>query len=170
MDMGPAYQKSVRDCLPNAEVVFDRFHVMKLYSTAIKNQRRTEFRKANKPGQALMKGCHYLLLKNAEKLTEKQSNKLQKLLDENSNMTAVIDKMMQAYGGEKNVKQLNAYEQVWHIETKTSKKTDILFVIVCFVFNCAYIFLLFSTADRHGIIVLADTHIASSQHFMGFET
>jgi transposase len=29
MDMGPAYQKSVRDCLPNADSVFDRFHVMK---------------------------------------------------------------------------------------------------------------------------------------------
>ena len=28
MDMGPAYQKSVRDCLPNADIVFDRFHVM----------------------------------------------------------------------------------------------------------------------------------------------
>ncbi|VAW64584.1 Mobile element protein [hydrothermal vent metagenome] len=32
MDMGPAYQKSVRDCLPNADIVFDRFHVMKLHA------------------------------------------------------------------------------------------------------------------------------------------
>jgi len=89
MDMGPAYQKSVRDCLPNADIVFDRFHVMKLYSDAIKNQRRTEFRKANKSGKELMKGCHYLLLKNAEKLTEKQSDKLQRLLDENTNMSTL---------------------------------------------------------------------------------
>lgn len=89
MDMGPAYQKSVRDCLPNADIVFDRFHVMKLYGDAIKNQRRTEFRKANKTGKELMKGCHYLLLKNACKLTEKQSDKLQRLLDENSNMNTL---------------------------------------------------------------------------------
>jgi len=89
MDMGPAYQKSVRDCLPNADIVFDRFHVMKLYSDAIKNQRRTEFRKANKPGKELMKGCHYLLLKNADKLTEKKSDKLQRLLDENTNMSTL---------------------------------------------------------------------------------
>jgi len=89
MDMGPAYQKSVRECLPNADVVFDRFHVIKMYSDAIKNQRRTEFRKANKSGKKLMKGCHYLLLKNADKLTEKQSNKLQCLLDENTNMSAL---------------------------------------------------------------------------------
>lgn len=47
MDMGPAYQKSVKDCLPNADIVFDRFHVMKNYSKAIQNQRRIEFRKAD---------------------------------------------------------------------------------------------------------------------------
>jgi len=34
--------------------------------------------------------------------------------------TAVIEKMIEAYGGEKNLVQLNNYEQVWHIETKTS--------------------------------------------------
>ncbi len=86
MDMGPACQKSVRDCLPNADIVFDRFHVMKMYGDAIKNQRGTEFRKADSQGKALMKGCHYLLLKNAEKLTDKQADKLQHLLAQNTNM------------------------------------------------------------------------------------
>ncbi len=28
MDMGPAYQKAVRECLPHTDIVFDRFHVM----------------------------------------------------------------------------------------------------------------------------------------------
>ena len=35
MDMGPSYQKSARDHLPNADIVFDRFHVMQNYSKAI---------------------------------------------------------------------------------------------------------------------------------------
>jgi transposase len=51
MNMGPAYQKSVRDCLPNADIVFDRFHVMQNYSKALSNQRRIEFRKADKAGK-----------------------------------------------------------------------------------------------------------------------
>lgn len=34
----------------------------------------------------------------------------------------VIKKMIVAYGGEKNVEKLNAYEQHWHIETKTNDK------------------------------------------------
>jgi transposase len=86
MDMGLSYQKSVRESLPNADIVFDRFHVMKNYSDVIKNQRRIEFRKAHKTGRDLMKGCHYLLLKNSDKLTEKQSSKLNNLLDENQNL------------------------------------------------------------------------------------
>ena len=56
MDMGPAYQKSVRDNLPNADIVFDRFHVMKNFSKAIDNQRRIEFRKADNEGKKIMKG------------------------------------------------------------------------------------------------------------------
>lgn len=45
-----------------------------------------------------MKGCHYLLLKNADKLSEKQSNKLQRLLDENTNMNTlyVLKEQLQA--------------------------------------------------------------------------
>ncbi|MFT5098545.1 MAG: transposase [Planctomycetaceae bacterium] len=51
MDMGAAYQKSVCDCLPNADIVFERFHVMQNYSKALSNQRRIEFRKADKAGK-----------------------------------------------------------------------------------------------------------------------
>ena len=86
MDMGLSYQKAVRDSLPNADIVFDRFHVMQNYSKAIKNQRKIEFRKADKAGKDLFKGTHYLVLKNSDKLTSKQAEKLQKLLDNNSNL------------------------------------------------------------------------------------
>lgn len=89
MDMGPAYQKSVRDNLPNADIVFDRFHVMKNYSDAIKNQRRIEFRKADREGKQLMKGSHYLLLKNSDKLTDTQENKLITLLENNSQLNTL---------------------------------------------------------------------------------
>ncbi|MFT6386760.1 MAG: hypothetical protein ACJAUP_000128 [Cellvibrionaceae bacterium] len=53
---------------------------MKNYSEALSNQRRIEFRKANKAGKDSLKGTHYLVLKNADKLNESQSEKLQKLL------------------------------------------------------------------------------------------
>lgn len=98
MDMGPAYQKAVRECLPAADIVFDRFHDMQHYSKTIQNQRRIEFRKANTSGKELMKGTHYLLLKYADKLDEKQSDKLQVLLDNNSNLNTlyVLKEQLQA--------------------------------------------------------------------------
>ena len=71
MDMGLAYQKAVREVLPNADIVFDRFHVMQNYSKAIKNQRRVEFRKANKEDKELIKGSTYLLLGSSDKLNDK---------------------------------------------------------------------------------------------------
>lgn len=89
MDMGPSYQKSVRDSLPNADMVFDRFHVMQNYSKALGNQRRIEFRKANKAEKELIKGTHYLVLKNADKLTDSQEVKLKALLSENANLNTL---------------------------------------------------------------------------------
>jgi transposase len=99
MDMGPAYQKAVREQLPNADIVFDRFHVMQNYSKAIQNQRRIEFRKADKTGKNLMKGSHYWLLKNKENLTEKQVPKLEELLKNNSNLNTlyVLKEQLQAF-------------------------------------------------------------------------
>ena len=89
MDMGKAYQKAVRETLPHAAIIFDRFHVMQNYSKVIKNQRRAEFKKANSDNQKLIKGSLYLLLKNGGKLTDKQSLKLDALLNANKNLNLI---------------------------------------------------------------------------------
>ncbi len=89
MDMGPAYQKAIHDDLPHADIIFDRFHVMQNYSRAVDNQRCIEFRKAVKIGKDLIKGSRFLLLRNAENLTEAQGDKLKKLLQENTNINII---------------------------------------------------------------------------------
>ena len=115
MDMGPSYQKAVRDCLPNADIVFDRFHVMQNYSKAIGNQRRIEFRKANRQGKEILKGTHYLLLKNSEKLNEKQTEKLQTLLKENANMNTlyVLKEQLQALWLAESYEQMQEGLEQW---------------------------------------------------------
>lgn len=89
MDMGPSYQKSVREDLPHADIVFDRFHVMQNYSKAISNQRRVEYRKADIKGKEVIKGCHYLLLKNRVNLKPKQDSRLSQLLKNNNNLNTL---------------------------------------------------------------------------------
>ncbi|MGB0900031.1 MAG: ISL3 family transposase [Psychrobium sp.] len=115
MDMGPAYQKAVREQLPNADIVFDRFHVMQNYSKAIQNQRRIEFRKADMAGKKLMKGSHYWLLKNKEKLTEKQLPKLAELLENNSNLNTlyVLKEQLQSFWMATDYDDMSARLEQW---------------------------------------------------------
>ena len=115
MDMGPSYQKSVRECLPNADIVFDRFHVMKNYSKALSNQRRIEFIKANKAGKELLTGTHYLVLKNADKLDESQTQKLQRLLDENANLNTlyILKEQLQALWDSETVELMQERLEAW---------------------------------------------------------
>jgi transposase len=115
MDMGPAYQKSVKDCLPNADIVFDRFHVMKNYSKAIQNQRRLEFRKADKNNKDLIKGSLYLLLRNADKLSAKQSDKLMQLRNNNQNLNLayVLKEQLQALWSAGTYEEMAAQLESW---------------------------------------------------------
>mgnify|MGYP001819867280 CR=1 FL=1 len=115
MDMGPSYQKSVRDCLPNADIVFYLIHFMKNYSNALSNQRRIEFRKANKAGKELLTGTHYLVLKNADKLDESQTQKLQRLLDENANLNTlyILKEQLQALWESETVELMQARLEAW---------------------------------------------------------
>ena len=115
MDMGPSYQKSVKDCLPNADIVFDRFHVMKNYSKAIRNQRRIEFRKADGKSKDLIKGSLYLLLRNADKLSDKQSDKLEQLLNNNQNLNLVyvLKEQLQALWRAESYKEMASQLESW---------------------------------------------------------
>jgi len=115
MDMGPAFQKAVREDLPNADIIFDRFHVMQNYGRAIDNQRRIEFRKANKPGKDLIKGSRFLLLRNEENLTDKQRNKLTILRQENENMNMIymLKEQLQLLWHSKTYEDMEASLESW---------------------------------------------------------
>jgi len=101
--------------LPNADIVFDRFHVMKNFSDVIKNQRRIEFRRASKPGKDLLKGYYYLLLKNEDKLTEKQSGRLKDLLSENQNLNILylMKEQLQALWNNNDVSEMKTELEQW---------------------------------------------------------
>lgn len=89
MDMGPAYQAAVKAHLPKATIVFDRFHVMKLYSDLIRNVRNAEFRKADADGKEVIKGSLYLLLGNKQRLDESGIARLETLMQANQTLATV---------------------------------------------------------------------------------
>jgi len=76
MDMSPAYREAVTTNLPKAKIVFDRFHVMKLFNEKLSELRRALHREATDVMQKkVLKGTRWLLLKASENLDEKRDEK-----------------------------------------------------------------------------------------------
>ena len=76
MDMSPAYRAAVSTHLPAAKIVFDRFHVMKLFNEKLSDLRRALYREATDVMQKkVLKGTRWLLLKAAENLDEERDEK-----------------------------------------------------------------------------------------------
>jgi transposase len=68
-DMSPAYIDAVTTHLPQATLVFDRFHVIKLYNDKLSELRRSLFHQLrNTLQQKVLKGVRWLLLKRPENL------------------------------------------------------------------------------------------------------
>ena len=73
-DMSPAFIKGVNNHFPDADITFDKFHVIKRINEAVDNVRREEL-KAND----ILKSTRYIWLKNPKNLTIKQQEQMQPL-------------------------------------------------------------------------------------------
>ena len=80
-DMSKAYIRAVRENIPNAVHVFDRFHVVKLFNDKLSAFRRQLYHLASSDhDRRILKGTRWLLLKNPENLDEAR-NELDRLMD-----------------------------------------------------------------------------------------
>jgi transposase len=80
IDMSAAFIKSIETKAPHVQIVFDRFHVLKLVSEAVDEVRREKvslIQKTGDPNQAAaVKKSRYALLKNPWDLSAKEWDKL----------------------------------------------------------------------------------------------
>jgi transposase len=76
MDMSPAYWEAVSTYLPKATIVFDHFHVIKLFNGKLSDLRRKLHREAtDKLHKEVLKGTRWLLLKNPENLDPRRKER-----------------------------------------------------------------------------------------------
>ena len=69
MDLSAAYRSAVEKNLPDAAIVFDRFHLIKLFNEKLTKLRRELYRQATDDlHKQVLKGTRWLLLKNHEHL------------------------------------------------------------------------------------------------------
>jgi transposase len=89
MDRSGAYYEVVKEQLPQADIVFDKFHMIASYHAVIDEVRRSEWRKASAEHKDVIKGQRYNLFRNAANRTSAQTQSLMKLLHMNRNLALV---------------------------------------------------------------------------------
>lgn len=88
IDMAGGYLKALKQWLPEAVVVFDRFHVQRLVSDAVDEVRREEVRQlSGQPDRAKsIKGSRFALLKSAWNLKRRDHEKLREVQRTNARL------------------------------------------------------------------------------------
>jgi transposase len=86
VDMWEPFLQSLREHLPKAAIVFDKFHVMKHVNAAVDETRRQEFFRQKGPLRAVMRGKRWLLLTRWHNLTRTKKSQLQQALSINSRL------------------------------------------------------------------------------------
>jgi transposase len=83
IDMSGAYRLGAKEACPNARVVFDKFHVVKLVNDGQDAVRRAEQRDGSAHAREQLKKSRWVFRKNVGNLTDRQWRKLNELDHEN---------------------------------------------------------------------------------------
>ena len=86
MDMWKAFYNAVKNHIPQATILYDKFHILRHLSEAMDEIRREEYRRVSKEKQQYIKGQRYTLLSHWENLTLDGRSALKKLLSANKRL------------------------------------------------------------------------------------
>lgn len=89
IDMWDPYIKAIRRWCPQADIVFDLFHVVRAFNKIIDDIRNEEFRKADGEDRQTLKGSKYLFLKNWGNLERRQRIRLNTILAMNKRLNTL---------------------------------------------------------------------------------
>lgn len=83
MDMSKAYKRGVAENCRNAQVVYDKFHVIKNVNEAVDKVRKVEIRLGGHGIWEALNKTQWIWRKNPDNLTDKQQKRLDKIQDKN---------------------------------------------------------------------------------------
>lgn len=129
MDMWQAFMVTAKEELPQAEIVHDKFHLIKYLNEAIDKVRRREVKKHTQ-----LKHSRYAMLKNEENLTDKQRIKFEAIREANFEVS-------RAWEARENFKEIfknasleesETIFQEWHQTVKDSGINEVIKVAEMF--------------------------------------
>lgn len=86
IDRGGAYKKAVEECLPEADIVYDKFHLIANLNEVIDTIRREAWSQANGDEKTFIKGQRYNLFRAWDRSTDEQRASLTALLNANESL------------------------------------------------------------------------------------
>lgn len=87
IDMSIAYTNAVQAWAPNADIVYDRFHVMKLLCDAVDEVRRSECGQLEGAARKELKGTRFALLRNPKHLRPRDKKAIKRVQATNTRLT-----------------------------------------------------------------------------------
>ena len=88
IDRAGSYKKAIEEHLPDAAIVFDKFHLVANLNQAIDEVRRASWRVASKEDKAFIKGQRYNLFRAWDRSTPEQQWSLTRLFNANADLNA----------------------------------------------------------------------------------
>ena len=86
MDMWKPFRKATLKHAPNAQIVYDKFHIMRHLANALDQVRRNEYKRVNEKERRFIKGQRYTLLSHKANLDINGRRALQMLLKANKRL------------------------------------------------------------------------------------
>ena len=86
MDMWKPFRNATQACAPQADILFDKFHIMRHLSDALDDVRKAEYARLSGKDRRYIKGQKYTLLSNRENLTLNGRHALKQLLAANKRL------------------------------------------------------------------------------------
>ena len=115
MDMWAPYAKLVKDHAPQAQLLFDRFHIVKHLNEAVDAVRRQLWRRVTAKEKVAVKGTRWLLLKNPWNLNDEQKERLSTLVRWNTPLVRAwyLKEAFQLFWGYKQPKRAQDFLEKW---------------------------------------------------------
>lgn len=129
MDMWEWFQVVAEEKLPNAEIVHDKFHLIKYLNEAIDKVRRREVKE-----HVELKDSRYAMLKNEENLTEKQRIKFEEIRKANFEVSRAWEarENFKEIFKNKTLEESEAIFEEWHRSVKKSAIAEVIKVAEMF--------------------------------------
>lgn len=87
MDMWKAFEKSTKKNVPQAAILYDKFHILKHLGDALDTVRKKEYFRLSGEDQKYIKGSKWILLSNRENLTHDGKITLKELMKANKRLS-----------------------------------------------------------------------------------